>query len=279
MTILAQEEGGIRGRPRELYRFTRGSNTWRFTSNDSDVVAIDGTYITEDIKRSSIEYTGDLNRSNLVITVGGANDIAEMFKGAAPGEIVAVTVMRLHETMEDDGVPGASTSSITLWTGRVLGSRWGPVGAELQCEPASISLKRIGLRRLYQRQCPHVLYSEICGASRALFLTTATITLLSGKQITVGSVGGHPDGMFSGGYLSWASAGGYSEYRMILSHVGMVLTVAYPLPPSATGTQITLYGGCNHTTSDCNTKFNNLNNYGGFPYIPEKNPFGGSPIF
>jgi hypothetical protein len=47
----------------------------------------------------------------------------------------------------------------------------------------------------------------------------------------------------------------------------------------AVGQAVTLYPGCDHTTTTCDGKFSNLNNYGGFPHIPTKNPFGGSPIF
>ena len=38
---------------------------------------------------------------------------------------------------------------------------------------------------------------------------------------------------------------------------------------------ITLSRGCSKTVSDCKNKFNNISNYGGFPYIPAKNPTQG----
>lgn len=38
---------------------------------------------------------------------------------------------------------------------------------------------------------------------------------------------------------------------------------------------IVLSAGCNKTVSDCKNKFNNIRNYGGFPYIPAKNPTQG----
>lgn len=33
-----------------------------------------------------------------------------------------------------------------------------------------------------------------------------------------------------------------------------------------------IYFGCNKTTDDCENKFDNINNFGGFPYIPINNP-------
>ena len=41
---------------------------------------------------------------------------------------------------------------------------------------------------------------------------------------------------------------------------------------------VTLYPGCTKSRAVCKNKFDNLNNYGGFPWIPTKNPFGGSSI-
>jgi len=31
--------------------------------------------------------------------------------------------------------------------------------------------------------------------------------------------------------------------------------------------------GCDHSVSTCAARFDNLANYGGFPFIPTKNPF------
>jgi hypothetical protein len=49
--------------------------------------------------------------------------------------------------------------------GRVLGVEVADDVARIRCESAQVSLKRIGLRRLYSRKCSHVLYSSACGAS------------------------------------------------------------------------------------------------------------------
>jgi len=45
------------------------------------------------------------------------------------------------------------------------------------------------------------------------------------------------------------------------------------------GMEIRAYAGCNRTIQECSSKFNNTLNYGGMPFIPTKNPFGGDPIF
>jgi hypothetical protein len=47
----------------------------------------------------------------------------------------------------------------------------------------------------------------------------------------------------------------------------------------AAGTTVTLFPGCDHTLATCSGKFSNTANYGGFPFMPTKNPFGGDPIY
>jgi hypothetical protein len=72
-------------------------------------------------------------------------------------------------------------------------------------------------------------------------------------------------------------------FRYITSHAGNQITLIRPLRSlsdlvnSSVGeAQVTLYPGCAHTRTACKDKFNNLANFGGFPLIPSKNPFGNS---
>jgi uncharacterized phage protein (TIGR02218 family) len=139
-------------------------------------------------------------------------------------------------------------------------------------------LQRTGLRRLYQRHCPHVLYGGLCRASAVTHRVQGTVSGTSGTTVTVPAAAGVPAGHFSGGYATW-SAGGITEKRMIVSHAGESLTLASAPPGLAVGATVMLYPGCDHTLATCEAKFANSANFGGFPFIPTKNPFGGSPIY
>lgn len=62
--------------------------------------------------------------------------------------------------------------------------------------------------------------------------------------------------------------------RSIASHVGNQLTLQIPLPPGIyAGQRVTLYAGCDGLKATCKTKFSNGPSFGGYPYIPIKNPF------
>ena len=59
---------------------------------------------------------------------------------------------------------------------------------------------------------------------------------------------------------------------------GGAVTLSAPIPGLKAGDAFEAYPGCDHTLSTCADKFGNQLNYGGFPYIPVKNPFAGDAI-
>ena len=54
----------------------------------------------------------------------------------------------------------------------------------------------------------------------------------------------------------------------IIDHKRGVITVAYP-DRFQTGLA-TILPGCNRTVADCSNVFDNIENYGGFPYLPAR---------
>jgi uncharacterized phage protein (TIGR02218 family) len=160
--------------------------------------------------------------------------------------------------------------------GRILNVSWSGAAAQIHCESVYSSIKRPGLRRMYQKQCPHVLYSASCGVSAAAEKVTRTVSSITGLDVTVSSLSGFSDGYFAGGYIEWIT-GGFTERRSIRGHTGNVLTVNFQ--PYGLAGSVDIYPGCDHTLTTCNTKYSNSANYGGMPYIPTKNPFDGTPVF
>jgi len=67
--------------------------------------------------------------------------------------------------------------------------------------------------------------------------------------------------------------------RGIKIHDGDTVTVTHPVAGLEPGSVLIALPGCNHTTTHCNDKFSNILNFGGFPYMTEKNPFGANSVF
>ena len=268
MTYATVETSTQGGRPVELYEFISGTTYYRYTSADGDVSYGGNTYTAVPIARGAVEATSETARLALEITCARTLGVLDLFSTMPPDEIVAVTLRRLHA---GDG------EAITMWMGRILNVTWNIAAAEIHCESVYTSLKRTGLRRLYQKACPHVVYGPGCTLSRASFKQTKTVATVSGTTLTISAIG-VADNYFSGGYLEWTSSG-VAHRRAIRSQIGGALTMSFPLPGLAASASVDLYPGCDHTLATCTGKFANTLNYGGMPYFPEKNPFNGTPIY
>jgi len=269
MTFASIESSAQSGRPVELYDFSIGAAHYRYTSADGDVSYGGNAYSAAPIARNAIEATAETARLALEITCDRSLGVLTLFSTMPPEEIVAVTVRRLHA---GDG------EAVTLWIGRVLNVTWNPSSAAIHCESVYTSLKRSGLRRIYQKACPHVVYGVGCTLNRASFVATKTVSTVSGVTLTIASIG-VADGYYAGGYLEWERTTGVFDRRAIRSQVGGAVVISFPIPGLAASAAVQLYPGCDHTLTTCTTKFSNQLNYGGMPYFPEKNPFSGTPIY
>lgn len=269
MTYDTLERSAQDGKPVELYYFVYGVRDYRYTNADVDIVYQSKTYEARPINRGDIEHTAEKSRNSMTMTVAKDLPILDIFRYAPPSEVINLIVYRMHR---DD------TEAVVLWMGRVLNATWDGPAAKLHCEPIFTSIKRPGLRRHYQRQCPHVLYSGQCGAPSSTYKQTGTVTAITGAQISVSGLTG-ADGYFAGGYVEWEFETGMFERRAVRSHAGGVLLMTYPIRGLPQGATISIYPGCDHTLATCASRFANNMNYGGMPYIPTKNPFGGSPIY
>lgn len=270
MSYSVQEASSQAGRPVELYEFSKSGAYWRYTSADGDVVYGGNTFTAVPISRSAIEATSETVKTALDITCARDLSVLDLFILMPPEDLVAVTVRRLHA---GDG------EAITVWMGRVLNATFGNASAELHCESVFTSLKRIGLRRLYQVACPHVVYGVGCGLDRDDFRADATVSTVSGTTLTLSGIGAFAAGHFAGGYLEWERTTGVFERRAIRSHSAGVVVISFPIPGLAAAATVHLYPGCDHTLATCSAKFANHLNYGGMPYFPDKNPFNGSPVY
>lgn len=270
MTYDSREISLQDGAPVELYEFTRGTLTYRYTSADADYVLLPNTYAAEPLQRGKIEASAERARNALTIDCRREFAIADMFRVAPPTDVIGVIVRRQHRGDSDVAV---------IWTGRVLNCEFTGAQARLNCEPVTSSLRRPGLRRLYQRGCPHVLYGQgggQCNLNRASVSTVTTVAAISGLVLSVAAIGAYP---FAGGFVEWEVEPGVIERRFIVSFTGLDLTLSQAFQGLEVGDTVTVSPGCDHSVATCDGTYSNIANYGGFPFIPIKNPFDGTPVY
>ena len=257
-------------RPVELYTFRRDLQSWRYTSADREIVHDSLTYAPAAMSRGAIESTAETARQALRITAPHDLPVLQPFKTSPPSGAVTFTLAEYHE---GDG------EAAVLWSGRIASVSWSASTATINLEPVYSSIRRAGLRRMFQRQCPHVLYGTACGVNREVHRITGTVDAITGNDISVPIAAVRPDGDLDGGIIEWDDASGIADRRFVLAHAGAALTIGGGAGALAVGQSVRLYPGCDHTPTACDSKFFNIANYGGMPFIPSKNPFGGDPVY
>lgn len=266
MTFSAYETSVQNASPVELYRFSIGNQNFHFTSSDLDYVINSVSYLSRSIERTIVDETIDREKAGVSLTVPRDFEIAELYRVYPPTNPVVVTIMKVHENDPDQ-------ETQLIWKGQVAGVKWLDVKAKMSLESMSATVKRNGLRRAYQKGCPHVLYGNKCGVSKDAFRVSTTLTNVTNNVITSSAFSGQADGYYSGGWVEFLNAFSVYERRLIIDHVGNDITVDFPSEYLAIGASVAVFAGCARNLDDCQNKFNNLLNYGGQPFIPNRNPF------
>lgn len=270
MTYETLESSVQDGRPVYKFKFVRGSDEFLYTSAPYVIGDSEGTFQPAAISASNITQTGELAKNGIKIKLPRDNALAQIFLGFTPELPTTVTIFRAHNdpTLEvsDDAV---------YWKGRVAAAEAERDSVTLECEDIFTSMRRPGLRAKYQKGCRYALFSSGCGVDIDSYADAATVDSQNGFVLTLSGDSNSnlsEVNYYLGGIIKLSDG----SMRYIVGHDGNNITLISTFPSSVVGQSVTIYPGCAHTTTDCKTKFNNLENYGGFPYIPAKNPFRNS---
>lgn len=288
MTFSAYESSVEDGGPIQLYRFVYGTEAGEYfaytSSTEQQIVDHGGsvgviTYEPIPIERGSIVSNGTLDKSAIKIGLDVGNDLAELFRVYPPSSVVQLTIYEGHID-DPDG------EFVVIWAGRIVqASR---EGSELQLsgEPISTQLRRAGLRRNYQYGCPHALYSDACGASRAAATVSATVSAIDGTVVTLASgwEGAFSAAKFLRGTLEWTPSGQTTQRRTIIRIDGDDLSLSGLPVALAALDSVDVVLGCNHRAfaadgGDCEGLHDRLVAYGGQPWIPLKNVVNKNPYY
>ena len=278
MTFETLEESRYLGQPVDLYYFRYGTTASAYYAytDAEEPVTFDGViYEPKPIQRGAINSSGTLDKSALTVDLPTSCDVAELFRIYPPGRSVALIIRQGH-------LGDADNDFKVIWSGRILSSSREDSVDSLTCEPLSTAFRRSGLRRCYQYSCPHALYGAQCKASRLAGTSAATVYATTGASVTLDSGwnGSHAVEKYIGGMVEWETAAG-KEVRTILRLTGggNVLNLSGSTRGLTGGTEISVILGCEHNMTDCETLHNNIQNYGGQPWIPLSSPIKINPYW
>jgi uncharacterized phage protein (TIGR02218 family) len=266
------EESRYAGHPITLYYFRYGSapaNYIAWTDNEETITYAGVDYLPHPIQRNAVNASGTLDKSDLTIQVPHDSALTELFRVWPPSQVVTLTISQGH--LDDD-----DNEFLVIWKGRVLSVNREITQATLTCQAMATALRRSGLRRNYQYGCPHVLYGTHCKANKAAATVTATISAINGNVLDFVPGWTVVDQMkYINGTVSWTDASGVNHIRSMISHAVLDQYGLNGLPQNlSVGDTVEVTLGCNRQMDDCSAVHNNINNFGGQPWIPTKNPIG-----
>jgi hypothetical protein len=270
MTYDAQEFSVKGGRPYFLYQFARGAVVTRLAASPVQLTVGGHDWEPSPIAHDILEQSGNVERSELEITLP-LTDPFGIGLLSPQAEVMTCTIFRGHYSDLADELR-------QYWKGRLVGAHSTGTRIIMKTENVFTSLRRPGCRVRVQRTCRHDLYGRGCNLDRADWDIAATITAVTGLNLTVPVANGYTDGKFRAGMVEWNNIFGYID-----RHSGATLRLVTEIPglddAIAGGSQAAkIYPGCDRNLISefgCSSFANQLN-YGGFRWIPTINPFTNS---
>lgn len=268
MAFDAFERSRHSARPIKLFKFMLGplpEDELRYTDAETTQAFENQAYTPIAIQHDKMTAANTLDRTTLTVKMQGNTELGDIFRVWPPSYVITLLIFQGHAGDADNQFKSA-------WGGKVLNAAWPNNELSLTCEPSSIALRRAGLRRNYQRSCPHALYGEQCRAPKVA-LDAICLNTYREQTIRVSTVGGVP-GAYANGTIEWVNTAGRREVVSIRSAGADGAMKLSGLPPTLlVGMPVRLYKGCDHSMGAAGCELhNNILNYGGQPWIPERNP-------
>jgi uncharacterized phage protein (TIGR02218 family) len=261
----------------DLFTFTlRSGDTYRFTSSPQPIIIGGNTYSAGvcKIQRGRIKLSRGLSVDSQQITLTEPN--GAFIERAMLGyfNLALYTLGRVFKA--DAAAPWLGP--VTRFAGQVASvDEVGLTYAKMTVKSMLNILDNDFPRTLLQNDCPHVLYDQGCGLTRAAHLVSGTIQAGTTQNRIASDVTSKPDGWFSLGILNFTSgqlAG--VAYMVKISYATGVIYPAYPLLAApAAGDTFSISAGCDKTLGTCQSKFgqNPASTappyFGGTPFIPD----------
>lgn len=122
--------------------------------------------------------------------------------------------------------------------------------------------------RVYGAECDAKLGDARCGVTLASFTVNSAITSVTSNSVFSDTARVEADDLFNYGLITFTSGlnNGISREIKSFSSGQFTTHLAFPFEVLATDTY-TAYQGCNKQQAICIAKFNNIDNFRGFPFI------------
>lgn len=268
MTFPFFETSQESGDPLELYEFRLGTDTFDFVTSEDEIfiTALGKTFDPEVISRKRVVMSTDNKIDRVTVSVPGDNLFVTKYIDIVPGQRATLTIFRLHRSDVDQ-------DTIVVFKGIVQAVTFKKNNkvAELLVLPLTAASTRTTPRFTYQNLCNHMLYDSRCKIAESAFEFNFTVTAVNGNIVTVPGAAAQGADFFESGFIQFGN-----DFRLVKAQSGDDLTLSIRFVTDPLTQTVRVQAGCKHRLiTDCQDKFANVDNFGGFPFVPRKNPFEG----
>jgi uncharacterized phage protein (TIGR02218 family) len=258
----------------DCFTFTLSTGTVLTYTNVDQPVVYDGlTFVADGPLVQGLKYKAsvglEVDKQQITIAarptdlINGNPCLNAIREGAFDG----ATVQR-DRVFFNTALGGAVVGGVTLFHGRVSTvDMVGRTSATITVASDLIVLDYDMPRNLYSPTCLWTLYSAGCGVIQGTYSVSGAVGSGSTETLilTPAALAIHVQGKMV--FTSGDNANVLATVKSALA--GVSLTLMYPLPDiPAAGDGFTVAAGCNHTRAACQSIFNNLSNFRGFPFVP-----------
>jgi uncharacterized phage protein (TIGR02218 family) len=269
--LIAYLNAGTQFIMADLYTFTvPGQSILYYTNADSDIT-----------------YNGNVFKAFLIartrtrVSVGVEVDAMEITINPSPNDTIALipwTTAARYGMLDGSSVKleklymptfgDSSLGAINMFQGRISDINIGRTEVRMQVKSELELLNTMMPRDFYQSSCLNSLFDNGCTLSKSNFAYGGTIGVANLLQMTTNIA--NAAGFFDLGTVLFNSGPNLGTRRSIRSYSGGVFIFSLPLTVAPlAGSSFIAYPGCDKLKTTCESKFNNVINFRGYPFIPD----------
>lgn len=256
---------------------------WRFERRDGQVFCFTSCDNKLRIDGEVYGSVSGLTPSALAQSAGLAVDNTEVNGALIPGSITEEDLVAgrwdgAFMTMFEVNYRDLSMGRMVLRTGYVGNVQAGRVAFQAEMRGLAQLLQQT-VGALYTKNCRHTLGDAKCGVNTAAITATGAFTAVTSRRVVADSGRGEATDRFTAGLLRVTSGLNAGVAMEIAAFDGGEFALVLPLPFNpAVGDTYEAVPGCRKRhersllnpggVSDCIDGFNNILNFGGFPFVP-----------
>lgn len=262
-----REEESFNREPSELYHIWTedGSYNWYYTSGDCNISYDGNNYVPATLKRSVVLYDTSLEVTSLSLDIGRLENPIMEYLSLSPLKTTWISIMKVHRNSNP-------ISAMVIFIGQIKSVSFKGPQAKVSCVGFEYILKQSIPIGKFQKACNHSVFDDKCSLNRSSYETETAVTVSDkGLILTSEDFGLKVNGYFSRGFVLFDN-GGHIERRMITQHSGNNIKLRFKFLDLVNFDTVKAYPGCDQREITCKDKFDNLDNFQGFIFIPIDNP-------